>query len=1351
MILQSFICTGNVFGQQTADSIESMSAAASANTPGTENSTSSSSPLDAGLTAELSRLVEQIPTSRPQSIAADRNNGVGGEMFAVAEEDTSDLGGSGTSTGPISVPPTSAASIVRSTSNLASKLRPSPSKRQLIPHKSSTTAMLGQATILQPGGTVSRTTSFQRMPLGTSMLIPSVPGSFPVGSMTVPVFEYFSQIISTNGDLCVADLKLQVKETLLSLVVEEKSPSRYEKNPETHGMLLSAVTLMAFDEMLTNPSPVKEIVDDCINALLDHLTLSSLKVISSATAGLTLFAQNIPRLKYLDQNTLQSVIEKMVGALTEQLMFPPDTISKETRVISNPKIARLVFDVIEHALNDDDSSIATTMAKSSGPRLQKNASHNSDLLSTSMNAGGSKGNRGFTNIMGGGGSSNADSPGAAPPLGMDRKSAHNSGFFLSPAVTNGVHDLLPMSWVQSNHQTYVSPGDTLADELEITAKDCDLVKEAAENVLVHILHHVNHFAPPFGAATMSSLIADPAMSDDKENEHYLYFTYNDTHLITVVELPGDTPWCSRDVEIEYHSEQQNYLGMMQELNLESPTAIESQPRIIHPDTVTYTRQPDELPIFNEQTGVGNVDMLDELLQHIATAHPDCLLRENVPLNVPADIPAHRQEAVVNTGGYLQRQCDYEQKYRELFISDLGANRITETDSQEEKAVSTDDHLAASTPLSAMDSLKENATTEAERASAKRKSKSEGSIQLPFTTEEDRTAQDAETGQKKSDKAPLMADSTMILAYLQSSGESEDRENMGSTRSLAEDNPSNRNAASLGVSPSNRSPINERQTGNGDEAAPLSKGIRRRMTKVASDTMVPTKSYISLKPSKANKSLPPYQRSRLWLSHFGFLNFDGLKDNSFHLLAKTSALYRDIKCLDRKYGRETIKVGLIYVAAGQEDQISIFKNESGSLEYEEFVSSLGWEIDLATHPGYTGGLEKNQANGCVATYFCTSTLEMVFHDVTKMPTDPTDPKQLKKKRHIGNDHVHIIWNEHTRDYRKNTIGGDFGNVQIVVSPMMNGLYAIEIHRDSKVPTFGPLQNRMVVSRPTLGPLVRLTAIYAARASLVLQNQHHHTPASSFTKPPTSEKPGKTSSAPSPTPPSGTSSLFRPAYSQRAADIQYITNRHQVSKWTYERFMESVFMTGEQGIIGSGLPNSLPNSAQGDQPPPTAQQQQQEPLQDETVVETVVPSQAENESSQPEQESEQQPLPESGQLPKLDSDPTSTASSADSVKQEVVSTTVTPVTAREGAPTASSSSLDPGAGAVEATEVSDGDLVANDDEDEDEYKETAMAEDDAEERRDLNTEEDGDYMVSSSSLSLAEDEGVGRTDERSSMGL
>lgn len=103
-------------------------------------------------------------------------------------------------------------------------------------------------------------------------------------------------------------------------------------------------------------------------------------------------------------------------------------------------------------------------------------------------------------------------------------------------------------------------------------------------------------------------------------------------------------------------------------------------------------------------------------------------------------------------------------------------------------------------------------------------------------------------------------------------------------------------------------------------------------------------------------------------------------------------------LKKNNRREVMKVAIIYVAKGQEDEVSILKNEKGSTEYELFVKSLGWEIDIGGHQGYLGGLEKNLATGKNAIYYCTSTLEMIFHDIIKIPKDMNDEKQVKRVKY-----------------------------------------------------------------------------------------------------------------------------------------------------------------------------------------------------------------------------------------------------------------------------------------------------------------------------------------------------------------
>lgn len=55
------------------------------------------------------------------------------------------------------------------------------------------------------------------------------------------------------------------------------------------------------------------------------------------------------------------------------------------------------------------------------------------------------------------------------------------------------------------------------------------------------------------------------------------------------------------------------------------------------------------------------------------------------------------------------------------------------------------------------------------------------------------------------------------------------------------------------------------------------------------------------PHEPEKTHLPFQQSRLLMSHLGLVNFSHLKDGSFQMLNKTSALYRDLRGLDRKPG------------------------------------------------------------------------------------------------------------------------------------------------------------------------------------------------------------------------------------------------------------------------------------------------------------------------------------------------------------------------------------------------------------------------------------------------------------------
>uniref|UniRef100_A0AAY4CUQ4 Rap-GAP domain-containing protein n=1 Tax=Denticeps clupeoides TaxID=299321 RepID=A0AAY4CUQ4_9TELE len=222
---------------------------------------------------------------------------------------------------------------------------------------------------------------------------------------------------------------------------------------------------------------------------------------------------------------------------------------------------------------------------------------------------------------------------------------------------------------------------------------------------------------------------------------------------------------------------------------------------------------------------------------------------------------------------------------------------------------------------------------------------------------------------------------------------------------------------------------------------------------------------------------PFYYCRLLLNDLGMNSWDRRK--SFHLLKKNSKLLRELKNLDSRQCRETHKIAVFYIGEGQEDKCSILSNTEGSQAYEDFVSGLGWEVDLATHCGFLGGLQRNGSTGHTAPYYATSNVEVIFHVSTRMHSDNED-SLTKKLRHLGNDEVHIVWSEHTRDYRRGIIPTDFGDVLIIIYPMKNHMFFIQIMKKPQVPFFGPLFDGAIVTATLLPSLVRATCINASRA-------------------------------------------------------------------------------------------------------------------------------------------------------------------------------------------------------------------------------------------------------------------------------
>ncbi|XP_018324376.1 probable Rho GTPase-activating protein CG5521 isoform X2 [Agrilus planipennis] len=261
----------------------------------------------------------------------------------------------------------------------------------------------------------------------------------------------------------------------------------------------------------------------------------------------------------------------------------------------------------------------------------------------------------------------------------------------------------------------------------------------------------------------------------------------------------------------------------------------------------------------------------------------------------------------------------------------------------------------------------------------------------------------------------------------------------------------------------------------------------------------------------------FQQCRLLFSQLGLATWERRK--RLHLLNKTERLLREIRNLDTQRCRETHKIAVIYIAPGQEDKNSILSNQGGSVEYEQFLASLAWEVELEGHTGFLGGLQKQGSTGLTAPYYATSLLEAIFHVATRMPGE-TPEAVLNKTRHLGNDEVHIVWSEHSRDYRRDIIPTEFCDVLIVIYPLGNQLNRVTITCKAEVSYFGVLFNEAIVSSSVLAGLVRATVVFASRAKRT------------------------------------TLPFFQQYYEERARSLETVVTKHRNST-TYEDFISQIF--------------------------------------------------------------------------------------------------------------------------------------------------------------------------------------------------
>lgn len=147
----------------------------------------------------------------------------------------------------------------------------------------------------------------------------------------------------------------------------------------------------------------------------------------------------------------------------------------------------------------------------------------------------------------------------------------------------------------------------------------------------------------------------------------------------------------------------------------------------------------------------------------------------------------------------------------------------------------------------------------------------------------------------------------------------------------------------------------------------------------------------------------------------------------------ASVKRAISMFDRNNTVDGHRVGIIYISPETVTEQQILSNTMVSEEFLSFLDGLGTLCPFDGTYFKTQGFDETTDGA--ATYAWRDRIsEMIFHVTSMMPTNTeVDPQCNSKKRHVGNDHIKVFFNESGQEVDFDIIGSQFNSVNIVVSP------------------------------------------------------------------------------------------------------------------------------------------------------------------------------------------------------------------------------------------------------------------------------------------------------------------------------
>ncbi|KAJ2742448.1 Tuberous sclerosis 2-like protein [Coemansia sp. BCRC 34301] len=229
-----------------------------------------------------------------------------------------------------------------------------------------------------------------------------------------------------------------------------------------------------------------------------------------------------------------------------------------------------------------------------------------------------------------------------------------------------------------------------------------------------------------------------------------------------------------------------------------------------------------------------------------------------------------------------------------------------------------------------------------------------------------------------------------------------------------------------------------------------------------------------------------------------------------LPVRSEVIARTIRNFDTTSPIDTYKICVMYVGPGQTTEREILLNQQGSPAYWDFLRRLGDIERLSGLKGFAAGLDTGgqDSDGRYTIRWQDLIAQLMFHVGTLIPAQEGKQEQIiRKKAHMANDYVQIVFNESGRDYVFDTIPSQCNYVQIIVTPVDGHISGREEHRpgmayesagasaqfmqlykvktqvNPDVPFAGPAMEPKILTLAALPAFVRSIGIHAAILSQV----------------------------------------------------------------------------------------------------------------------------------------------------------------------------------------------------------------------------------------------------------------------------